>query len=123
MHSLEKALFDHELITLRIIGEWWELDLTGEQKPACVKSLSEALGRLDMPTELSYLGPEEASALEDLIQAGGQMPVAKFERNHGAVRQMGPGRLEREEPWMDPVSAAEALWYNDSTDGIMGEPI
>ncbi len=24
---------------------------------------------------------------------------------------MGPGRMEREEPWLDPVSASEALWY------------
>lgn len=111
MQSLEKALLEHELITLRIIGEWWELDLTGVQKPECVKVLSEALGQLDMPTEMSYLGPEEAGALNDLVQAGGQMPVATFERKHGAVRQMGPGRLEREEPWLDPVSAAEALWY------------
>lgn len=111
MNDLETALRDHELVVLRVIGEWWELDLTGSQKEACVQALSETLSQLNMPLELGYLGPEEAGAFEELVQAGGRMPVAAFERNHGEVRLMGPGRLEREEPWLDPVSPAEALWY------------
>lgn len=111
MHDLEKALYDHELIVLRVMGEWWELDLTGLQKPACVSALSEALGQLDMSREMLFLGPEEADALGDLIAAGGRMQVAAFERQHGTVRNMGPGRIEREEPWLDPVSPAEGLWY------------
>jgi hypothetical protein len=111
MYDLEKALFAHELIVLRVIGEWWELDLTGQQKPACVAALAETLARLDMAQEILYLGPEEADALGDLIAAGGRMPAATFERQHGAVRNMGPGRMEREEPWLDPISAAEGLWY------------
>jgi len=111
MHTLEQSLYDHELITLRVIGEWWDLDLTGSQKAACVRALSEALGKLDLAYEIAYLGPEEATALRELIEAGGHMPVAAFERHHGTVRSMGPGRLEREEPWLDPVSPAESLWY------------
>lgn len=111
MYELEKALYDHELIVLRVIGEWWERDLTGQQKPACVAALADALAKLDMAQELLYLGPEEADALGDLIAAGGRMPAATFERQHGAVRHMGPGRMEREEPWLDPVSPAEGLWY------------
>jgi hypothetical protein len=111
MYSLEKALDDHELIVLRVIGEWWELELTGEDKAACIKELSGALSRLDMSAEMDYLGPEEAAALEDLIQSGGKVPVATFERTHGKVRQMGPGRLEREEPWLEPASPTESLWY------------
>jgi hypothetical protein len=69
------------------------------------------MAQLDMIAESSYLGPEEADAFDELVKAGGRIPVAAFERNHGTVRQMGPGRLEREEPWLDPVSPAEALWY------------
>ena len=111
MYSLEKALDDHELIILRVIGEWWELELTGADKPACVKELSKSLSRLDITSEMDYLGPEEAAALEEIINAGGKVPVATFERTHGKVRQMGPGRLEREEPWLDPASPAESLWY------------
>lgn len=111
MRSLEQALIDHELIVLRVIGEWWELDLTGSDKAACVQALAERLGSLDMTLELSYLPSEEAAALTDLATAEGRMPVAAFSRKYGEVRLMGPGRLEREEPWLEPVSVAEALWY------------
>ena len=111
MFSLKQALHDHELIVLRVIGEWWELDLTGTEKLACVNILAETLGAVDMQLEIKYLGPEESAALEDLINSGGRTPVAFFERVHGTVRHMGPGRLEREEPWLDPISPAEALWY------------
>jgi hypothetical protein len=111
MLNIEKALLDHELIVLRVIGEWWELELSGAEKLACVKSLAEALGRLNMKEEINYLTLEEATAFNALIKSGGRIPVAAFERTHGTIRHMGPGRMEREEPWLDPVSPAEALWY------------
>ncbi|KAA3660783.1 MAG: hypothetical protein DWQ04_18395 [Chloroflexi bacterium] len=111
MRPLTQALHDHELIVLRVIGEWWEMDLTGTDKNASVKSLAATLERLDMVQERSFLPPEEAAAIDDLVASNGRIPVATFERTHGAVRMMGPGKLEREEPWFDPVSPAEALWY------------
>lgn len=111
MRSLIQALQDHELIVLRVMGEWWELDLTGADKAASAEALAERLAQLDMAQELQFLPPEEAAAINDLAAAHGRIPVAAFEREHGAVRLMGPGRLEREEPWFDPQSPAEALWY------------
>ncbi len=102
---------DHELITLRVIGEWWEQDLTGLDKAACVNILAEGLATLNMPLEVQYLPPEEAAAMQELVAAGGRIPVPTFGRTYGEVRQMGPGWLEREEPWLDPASVAEALWY------------
>ncbi|MFQ5401528.1 MAG: helicase-associated domain-containing protein [Anaerolineae bacterium] len=111
MRTLEKALLDHELLVLRVIGEWWEVDLTGADKMACVNKLAETMRQLDMQQEMIFLPPEEAAAMRDLITAGGRMPVATFSRKYGEVRLMGPGRLEREEPWMEPISSAEALWY------------
>lgn len=111
MRTLESALSEHELITLRVIGEWWELDLTGADKTACVKALAETLSQVNLEQELRFLPAEEAEAMRTLAAAGGRMPVGTFSREHGDVRQMGPGRLEREEPWFAPASPAEALWY------------
>jgi hypothetical protein len=111
MHSLNQALQEHELIVLRVIGEWWDLDLTGSGKATCVKELATALSELNFPEEVGYLSPEEAAGVQALVQADGRMPVAAFARDFGDVRLMGPGRLEREEPWFDPANAAEALWY------------
>ncbi len=111
MVTLERALSEHPLILLRVLGEWWELDLTGYDAQASAKAVAAALRQVDMAQELLYMPEEEAAALRDLTAAGGKLPVATFSRLHGAVRQMGPGRLEREEPWLDPESAAEGLWY------------
>lgn len=127
MRSLEQALLDHDLIILRVIGEWWEMDLTGLDKTACARTLAAALAQLDMPQELLYLSPEEGAALRELIEAGGQVPVAAYSRAHGEVRLMGPARLEREEPWFDPISPAESLWYrgflyrgfDETSDGLL----
>ncbi len=109
--DLVSALDSHELIVLRIIGEWLDLNLTGELKRDCVRLLGQQMSQLDMNLELKLLPPEEAAALTELTNDRGRMSIAAFERLHGAVRQMGPGKMEREEPWLDPVSPAEALWY------------
>ncbi len=88
-----------------------DLDLANDDKKECVRAMAQAYAQVRLPLELQYLPPEEAAALEALVAAGGRVPVATFSRQFGEVRLMGPGRLEREEPWFDPVSAAEALWY------------
>jgi len=111
MRTLEHALLDHELIVLRVIGEWHGLDLTGKDKPRAVEELVEKMTEIDLLNELEYLEPEERAALVDLVRQGGRAPVGVFARDHGEVRLMGPGRMEREEPWLDPDSAAESLWY------------
>uniref|UniRef100_UPI0035B3671C hypothetical protein n=1 Tax=Promineifilum sp. TaxID=2664178 RepID=UPI0035B3671C len=111
MRTLEQALLDHELIVLRVIGEWLGIDLTGTDKGAAVNALAKALAQVDLMEEMEYLEPEEAAALADLVRQNGRAPVAVFARDHGEIRLMGPGRLEREEPWLDPISPAEALWY------------
>jgi hypothetical protein len=127
MRSLEQALIEHELITLRVIGEWWELDLAGMEKNEAVDVLARALTRLDMQQELAFLPQEESAALQDLVSQGGRAAVAAFNRLYGEVRLMGPGRMEREEPWLDPISPLEALWYrgflyrafDDTAEGVL----
>ncbi len=111
MRNLEQALLDHELIVLRVIGEWLSLDLTGTDKATAVAQVREALSQVDLVYEMEFLEPEEAAALTELVRLGGRAPVGVFAREHGEVRLMGPGRMEREEPWLDPASPAESLWY------------
>ena len=111
MYKLLASLLEHHLIVLRMIGEWWELDLVGQDKEASAKQLTQRLQEIDLVEEIQYIEPEETAAMRALIEAGGKIPVATFSRDYGEVRQMGPGKLEREEPWYAPVSPAEALWY------------
>ena len=127
MRTLEQALYDHELIVLRVLGEWMDLDLASADKKSCVAALAEAFAGVNLKLEIQYLPPEEAAAFQALIDAGGRIPVAAYVREHGDIRMMGPGALEREEPWYDPTSPAEALWYRgfiyrnfqDTDDGMV----
>ena len=57
---------------------------------------------------------EEAVSL--LLREHGELPEAQFSRQFGTVRQMGPAKLEREAPWLNPESVAELLYYN----GLLG---
>ena len=57
------------------------------------------------------LDDEQRGAMQILLGSGGTMPTAKFYHLYGEIREMGPGRLEREKPYLDPVSVAEALYY------------
>lgn len=83
---------------------------------ASLREVAEALAAhmlLEQNTQQARneLPPEARSALESLITSKGKMPAPAFERRFGAVRPMGPGKLERERPWLNPVNAAEVLWY------------
>lgn len=102
---------DHDLLVLRVIAEFLGLDLTGADKAASAHELAQFLSQIDLQQEMAYVEPEEGAAIADLLAQGGRVPVAAFERQHGPLRQMGPGRMEREEPWLDPVSVTESLWY------------
>ncbi len=60
---------------------------------------------------LAELGEQEHEALRQLVEQGGRLERARFMRQYGPVRPMGPARLLREKPWQQPVNPAERLWY------------
>lgn len=103
------------------------MDLIGKDKDECAALLAEQLQQVDLQAEMLYLQPEEGAALKALAANGGRMTVGEFGRNFGTVREMGPAKLERDEPWFAPASVAEALWYrgflyrafDETTDGLI----
>ena len=60
--------------------------------------------------------PQAEEAINLLLREHGELAEAQFSREYGAIRQMGPAKLERESPWVYPESIAELLYYN----GIIG---
>ncbi|MFO7632776.1 MAG: hypothetical protein R6W76_09565 [Caldilinea sp.] len=64
---------------------------------------------------LDYTSQAE-EAINLLLREHGEIAEAQFSREFGAVRQMGPAKLERESPWLYPESVAELLYYN----GLIG---
>lgn len=108
IHSLQNRDLGH----LRIVAGLWGLEVKSPETDAALKELSAALLDPDLMGEIiGSLSLEAGSALEALMAAGGKMPWAAFVRQFGELREAGPGRRDREQIYLQPVSAAETLFY------------
>ena len=112
MLNLVQSLQTRDLGHLRIIAGLWGLELTCTENEAALKELTAALLNPELVQEiLASLSLEARSALIRLVEAGGKMPWAAFARQFGEIREAGPGRRDREQVYLNPVSAAETLFY------------
>ncbi|MEA3338528.1 MAG: helicase-associated domain-containing protein [Chloroflexota bacterium] len=113
MRSLHQCLLDADLPHLRAMARFWDLDLpSGRQRDAAAQ-LAEAMSAPEtIASACEALPDDQRRALETLLASGGRMPLRVFAREWGEIRTMGPGRMEREQPWREPISPAEGLWYS-----------
>jgi len=112
LRTLYQTLLDSDLVRLRVIAQQWDIPFTVERRPDLAALLADGMARAEaVERAWNALPSEPRAALEDLLRHDGSMPWAIFARHWGQVRVVGPGRLEREALWRDPVSPAEALWY------------
>lgn len=112
MRLLKSCLLDEPLPRLSAIADAWDI----APEAASTREMAEAvaghmLTRDAVSRAVNALQPEAQAALGALVAANGRMPAAAFERRFGAVRPMGPGKLERERPWLAPANPTETLWY------------
>jgi hypothetical protein len=108
IHSLQNRDIGH----LRIVAELWGVEIESPETEAALKELSAALLDRELVHEITGSLPLEArAALEALVQAGGRLPWAAYARQFGELREAGPGRRDREQLHLQPISAAEALFY------------
>jgi hypothetical protein len=112
MPTLRQCLLDTYLIRLRAIARFWEIDVTARRQRETALELAEAMDRAEAVTHAwNALSDDRREALRALLASDGQMPQRVFTREWGEIRAMGPGKMEREEPWKEPASPAEGLWY------------
>ena len=107
-HSLQKQDIGH----LRIVAEFWGLELESNKANTALEELSASLLDADLFSELiDVLSPEASSAITDIINAGGRLPWVTFTRQHGDIREAGAGKRDREKLHFNPTSPAEILYY------------
>ncbi|MCX7681634.1 MAG: helicase-associated domain-containing protein [Anaerolineae bacterium] len=112
MRPLVQCLLDAGPLRLQAIASFWDVELTTNRprdiaaQLAVVLSAPEAIGKA-----WDKLPQEQRQALADLLAHEGRMPARIFTRRWGEIRPMGPARMERERPWLNPTSPAEGLWY------------
>ena len=112
MRTLLVSLTDHPIALLRGIAELRGVALATNVRDDAADQLAAALTG-PAATEAALLACSAAAqrAWAGLAAAGRRMPAPAFARRHGAIRPAGPGKLEREQIWLQPESPAEELWY------------
>jgi hypothetical protein len=110
--TLRDSLVDYDTALLRALAEVRGAVLTSNRRLTAADELE---AQLVTPASLAIavadLTEAETEALATLQAAGGWMEAPRFARRFGPIRRMGPGRLERERPWLSPANPAEGLWY------------
>jgi hypothetical protein len=116
--SLSQSLQGHDLGHLRIIADLWRLDFDPPDVRVGIQRLTQMLLQAELAGEVVDTLPDKAQkALAELARNQGALPWATFTRRHGALREMGAARRDRERPFENAnASATEALWYR----GLIG---
>jgi hypothetical protein len=112
MRPLHQCLLDTDVIRLQAIARFWDVELTTSRQRDVATLLAEAMATPEaVANAWDALPDDQQQALETLLTSGGRMALRVFARQWGEIRTMGPGKLERERPWQNPISPAEGLWY------------
>jgi len=112
MPTLIQSLQARDLGHLRIVAGLWGVELSSSESEPALEELSAALLDPQLVNEMAdSLEAQARSALQALMDAGGKMPWAAFSRQFGEIRQAGPGKRDREQAYLKPVSATETLYY------------
>jgi hypothetical protein len=112
MRSLIASLNDHPMALLRGLAAVRGVALATNSRDDAAAQLAAVLAeRGASEAILVALSPEARAAWQALCTAGGRMKVPAFTRRFGAIRPLGPGKLERERSWNAPENAAEELWF------------
>lgn len=109
MPGLEHSLEGHDLAYLRSVADIWRIELDAPDTQASARQLATQLAAL--VSEADTIPQTCLAALSAIAAAGGRVPWPQFARNYGELREMGPARLEKEQPQRKPTSLAEQLWY------------
>lgn len=112
LRNLHDSIVDYDMNMLRAVARARGFELEATRQAAAVDELKAYLLDADAMTwALSRLTEDSRAALHTLLQAGGQMKAHIFFDHFGKPRAFGPGRLDRERPWLTPENPAEHLWF------------
>ncbi|MBN2084838.1 MAG: hypothetical protein JW748_06395 [Anaerolineales bacterium] len=108
LHALQDETPDH----WRVIAEAWGVEYPASARDPLPEMIAGILKPERMAAFYRALPESSRDAIGVLRRSGGKLPVADFFHRYGDIRSMGPARKQREQPWRNPVSIAESLWYS-----------
>ena len=108
MHSFKKQ----DLGFLQISASLWGMAISANDiNSACEELVAHLLDPKTSSELFSGLNQAALEAIQSLIHSGGRIPWGEFIRQHGEVREMGPGRRDRDHSTFQPISTSEFLFY------------
>jgi len=112
MRTLMQSLQDEDPGRLRIIAELWGFELPQGTTRELLSTVLDQLKDPGFHQEIYESLPDsEQAALIYLRQHNNHCTTAELIRKFGEIRQIGPGRRDREKTWRSPISPLESLWY------------
>ena len=112
MPDLAQSLGSYDLGYLHIVAKSWGIDYFARDMQLGLNILvPQLLDESRLKEMFTSLPGEARTAIGDLLDNDGRITWSLFTRRYGEVREMGPGRRDRERPDLDPVSTAETLFY------------
>jgi len=112
MPDLKHRLRTHDLGFLKIVADLWGIDLNAPNARTALPGLTRKILDPMLVQEIVEALPEDArEALDALVVNAGWMSWSRLTRRFGLLREVGPGKRDREKPYLDPVSPTETLWY------------
>jgi len=117
MPELVQLLRQQDYGYLQIAAQLWGLTLTAREYPhACDELASLILDQAKTENFLEPLNDRDIRAISSLVDNGGRILWSEFKRQFGTLREMGPGKRDRDHPFFKPASITENLFYR----AIMG---
>jgi len=107
LHALQDETSDH----WRVIAEAWGVEYPASARDPLPELIAGILDPERVANAYRALPEPSRDAIGVLRRSGGKLPVAGFFHRYGEIRSMGPARKQREQPWRNPVSVSEILWY------------
>lgn len=112
MPDLLQSLHKQDIGHLRIIAEFWGIELESIEAEEAREELAASMLDLGLAAELmEALSPQARSAIGALVDANGRISWPAFTRQYGDIREMGAAKRDRERPHLKPSSTAESLYY------------
>jgi len=112
MPDLTHSLRAQDVGFLKIIASSWGVDIDAPDAKTALPILVDKLIDPALVLEIvNALEEDVRQALDELILHSGRMAWSRFTQTYGDLREMGPGKRDREKPYLDPLSSTEALWY------------
>ena len=112
MPDLRQSLLGQDQGHLRIVAEHWGISLNAKETSSMLDELVGMMLDVHLLLEILDSLPEDVLlALDAINEKQGRMLWSELTRRFGIIREMGPGRRDRERPDLEPTSTSEILWY------------